>query len=208
MFTEHDDFYTASGYTFLQLGRTIVEPPGACKSNHQVLSELADRLGGDHPTFRKSALNLIDESLKATGYTGIDIFDEVNWIDRTLDFESMHYLKGFGHPDRRFHLYPNWCGHTNFREDMPKLPDHYPAIDDPCEERPFRLVTAPARWFLNTSLTECTHSVGKLGEPHAMIHPRDAQKLGLEAGDFVKSGNQRGSVGLRLKIFDGINPAW
>ena len=29
MFLEHDDFYTASGHTFFQVTKAVIEPPGA-----------------------------------------------------------------------------------------------------------------------------------------------------------------------------------
>ena len=36
MFVEHDDFYTAGGSQYLLLGPKLIEPPGECRSNHEV----------------------------------------------------------------------------------------------------------------------------------------------------------------------------
>ena len=46
---------------------------------------------------------------------------------------------------------------------MPKLPDHFAIIDEADDERPFRLVAAPARNYLNTSFTETPTSIARRG---------------------------------------------
>ena len=35
IFVEHDDFYTASGHTYFQVTRKVIEPPGECRENHR-----------------------------------------------------------------------------------------------------------------------------------------------------------------------------
>ena len=44
-FLEHDDIYQASGHTFLQVTKKVIEPYAECRSNHDVLRGLAKRLG-------------------------------------------------------------------------------------------------------------------------------------------------------------------
>ena len=44
-FLEHDDIYTAGGHTFLQIGRAVLPPYAECRSNHEVICGLAERLG-------------------------------------------------------------------------------------------------------------------------------------------------------------------
>ena len=43
MFLEHDDVYSGSGHQHIILGPKIIEAPGECRSNHDVLCALADR---------------------------------------------------------------------------------------------------------------------------------------------------------------------
>src|SRR5262249_27625999 len=107
-FLEHDDFYKGSGHTFLQVTRKVVEPYGEARSNHWVLCELAKRLGADHPGFRMSEWELIDASLKASGLPDAETLYRNHWHDCSLAFESMHFLEGFGHADRKFHFKPDW----------------------------------------------------------------------------------------------------
>ena len=57
---------------------------------------------------------------------------------------------------------------------------------------PFRLVTAPARSFLNSSFNETKGSRKKEGRPDLMLHPDDAAGLDIADGDLVSIGNSRG----------------
>ena len=45
MFLEHDDLYDAGGHTHFQIGPKLVEPPGECRSNHELQVAIAKRLG-------------------------------------------------------------------------------------------------------------------------------------------------------------------
>ncbi len=204
MFVEHDDLYTSSGHTFLQLGRRIIDPPGQCRSNHEVICALAERLGARHRGFAMSALELVDATLRESGHGGLAGFGEANWIDCARDFEDMHFLRGFGTDDGRFHFRPGWSRYRDAPADMPLLPDHYDNIDNADREHPFRMVTAPSRWFLNSSFTECPTARGHEGEPRAKIHPDDLAGLGIADDQQVVLGNRRGQVAIRCQSFDGV----
>lgn len=89
---------------------------------------------------------------------------------------------------------------------MPVLPDYMPAIDEATADHPFRMVTAPARQFLNTSFTETPTSLKREGRPTVLLHPVDAARLGIADGDRVRLGNTRGEVVLHAHLFDGLQP--
>ena len=48
MFLEHDDIYQGGGHQHIMLGRKLVEPPGECRNNHEVICDLAARVGAEH----------------------------------------------------------------------------------------------------------------------------------------------------------------
>jgi anaerobic selenocysteine-containing dehydrogenase len=87
---------------------------------------------------------------------------------------------------------------------MPALPDHWAVIEDATEEMPYRLVTAPARSYLNSTFSETPSSIAREGKPTVMIHPDDAADLGVGNDDVVKLGNNRGVVPIAVEIFDGL----
>ena len=206
MFLEHDDLYQASGHSHLQLGPKVIEPYAEARSNHEVICGLAARLGAEHPGFGLSARELIDRTLKVSGYPGFDEFERVHWIDRQPDFAAAHFLAGFPQPDGRFHFKPDWVSLGPDYAGLPALPDHCALIEESDAEHPFRLVAAPARSFLNTSFTETPGSRRRERRPSALVHPQDCARLGIASGERVVIGNRRGQVRVHAQAFDGLQP--
>ncbi len=101
-FLEHDDIYHAGGHSHVQFGRKLVEPPGECRSNHELICALAKRLGAQHPGFDMSAMELADATLRASGYEGAEAVIAGRWVDRQPSFRDSHFLDGFGQPGGRF----------------------------------------------------------------------------------------------------------
>ena len=199
MFPEHDDLYTASGHTTLQVARRIVEPPGECRENHVVICELARRLGAEHPGFGMTAWELVDATLRRSGLWDARTNWERGGQDLALPFERAHFLDGFAWPDGRFRFKPDWSAYGGRWAAMPTLPDHFDVVDGPTAERPFRLVAAPARTFLNATFTETPGSLGRERRPTALLHPDDCAALGVAAGDRVALENDRGQVRLHAE---------
>jgi anaerobic selenocysteine-containing dehydrogenase len=208
-FLEHDDIYTAGAHTFLQLHRPVVPPHGECRSNHEVHCGLAKRLGADHRGFKMSAFEIIAETLRASGLPGPEEFVEGTWLDCAQPFETAHFLDGFGHLDRKFHFRANWSAmrgpmHQRDLGALPEFPDHVANIDDGDVERPFRMVPAPSRSFLNTSFNNTPSGIAREGRPTALIHPQTLQTLGLDDGARIRIGNDKGSVVVHARAFDGL----
>jgi anaerobic selenocysteine-containing dehydrogenase len=206
MFMEHDDLYQAGGHSHIQIGAKLIEPPGECRSNHAVLQGLAVRLGANHRGFEMSAMEIIDETLRVSGWPDARTVLERHWIDVAPPFAEAHFHNGFPQPDKRFHFAPDWRAIGPDWARMPVLPDYMPAVDEATPDHPFRMVTAPARQFLNTSFTETPTSRKREGRPTVLLHPVDAARLGIADGDRVRLGNMRGEVVLHAHLFDGLQP--
>lgn len=217
MFLEHDDIYRGGGNQYIVLGPKLIDPPEGPRTNHYVIEELGKRLGVSHlPGFGMTEREHIDIMLGKRGLGTFATFKEERWVDMQPDFETSHYLNGFGHPDGKFRFRPDWTGQPapnrpprrmgvlGPHERLPELPDHVDLIEIADEEHPFRLATSPARNFLNSSFTETPVSKSKEGRPQLLIHPKDAASLGLADGDRVEIGNMRGEVVLHARLFDGV----
>ncbi|HYN00232.1 MAG TPA: molybdopterin-dependent oxidoreductase, partial [Aestuariivirgaceae bacterium] len=209
MFLEHDDLYQGGGHQHIMFGRKLIEPPGECRSNHEVICELARRVGADHPGFDMSVRELIDWTLVNSGRATLDRLDEESWIDIQPDFETSHFLKGFAHPDGKFRFKPDWQT-TRFKSEMPALgpvdsippmPDHWDVLEAADGRHPFKLATSPARAFLNSTFNETPSSLKREGRPTLFIHPDDLASLGLVDGQKVKIGNERGTVTIHAQAF-------
>ncbi len=202
-FVEHDDFYTASGHTYFQVTKKVIEPPGECRENHAVICALAERLGAKHPGFQMTAWEIMDATLRRSGMWDA----ETNWRrggqDHALPFETAHFLDGFETPDRRFHFRADWSRFGGRWQGMPTLPDHFDVIDVATPDRPFRMVAAPARTFLNSTFTETPGSLRREKRPAVLLHPDDCAALGVGQGDRVRLGNERGAVVVHVEPREG-----
>jgi anaerobic selenocysteine-containing dehydrogenase len=212
MFVEHDDVYQAGGSQYILLGPKLIEPPGECRSNHEVIGGLAKRVGAEHPGFAMTSRELIDWTLQKSGWGTLAELEAKRWIDCQPDFETAHYIKGFAYPDGKFRFKPDWPTvpfrmphHAGPIASMPKLPDHWTIIEEADDAHPFRLATSPSRGFLNSTFNETASSREKEGgRPEVMIHPDDARLFEIEHGAPVVLGNVRGRVRLHARVFDGV----
>jgi anaerobic selenocysteine-containing dehydrogenase len=213
MFLEHDDLYQSGGHQHIQLGPKLVEPAGECRSNHDVVCALAKRVGAEHPGFAMSPRELIDWTLRNSGWGTLEELEAKKWIDCQPDFDTSHYINGFRHADGKFRFRPDWST-VVFRpnvarrfgphEELPVLPDHWTIIEEADAEHPFRLATSPARNFLNSTFNETPTSKKREGRPTLLVHPDDMGDVGIADGDKVCIGNARGVVVLHARPFAGL----
>lgn len=206
MFPEHHDLYQSYGQVYLQASAPVIEAPGECRSNHWLHCELARRLGAEHPGFDLGEREILDRTLRDSGHPGFDELLRRRWLDCSKPFEQMNFIDGFGWPDGRFRFRPDWAGLGAGGEEIPAGPGHWAVIEEADGRHPFRLITPPARSFLNTSFTETPHSRKREQEPRLALHPEDARRLGIATGDWAELGNDRGRVRLRTRLSDGMLP--
>jgi anaerobic selenocysteine-containing dehydrogenase len=211
MFTEHDDIYRGGGHQYLVLGPKLVEPPGECRSNHEVICDLARRVGAEHAGFAMSPRELIDQMLRVSNRGTFADIEANRWIDCQPPFRKSHFLDGFSWPDGKFKFKPDWHN-VPFRspyksgpiEQMPPLPDYWTSIEVADEMHPFRLATSPSRGFLNSTFNETPTSLANEKRPNVMIHPDDAREHGIGDGEEVVLGNELGEVRLHARHFHGV----
>ena len=155
-----------------------------------------------------SPRELIDQMLQVSKRGTLAEIEANRWLDCQPPFRKSHFLDGFPWPDGKFRFKPDWET-VPFRSpfksgpvaEMPRLPDHWTAIEEADEAHPFRLATSPARGFLNSTFNETPTSLSQEKRPNVMIHPDDAKVHGIGDGDKVVLGNKRGEVRLHGDCF-------
>jgi anaerobic selenocysteine-containing dehydrogenase len=203
MFVEHDDIYYGLGHTHLTFGPKLVEPRGEARSNSYTVRELGRRLGIDHPSITMSDLELLDHALARGALGRFSEAAQVGWIDRALSFEAAHFVDGFPQPDGKFHFKPDWSKVGPGHALMPRVADWSPAYERAGPRHPYKLVCPPARQFLNSTFSETPTSLSKEVGPCLRIHPNAARREGIEAGGWVRIGNERGCVVVPAKLDAG-----
>ena len=206
MFLEYDDIYYGLGHTHLTVGPAVLERYEECRTNHELICALAQRLGAPKKRFDMSAVDLLDATLRASGKGTWAEAAARGWVDCVESFETSHFLDGFPSSDGRFHFKPDWAAVGPYSAGMKALPDHLENYERSTSGMPFRLVVPPARTFLNTTFSETPGSRAREGEPRALLHEGDIARLGIADGTLVWLGNGRGQVRLRARASTTARP--
>jgi len=212
MFLEHNDYYRRGGHTRVLYGPRVIEAPGECRSNFDVVNELLRRLGSDHRSMHLTDREMVAETFRRSGLGDLDEIERTGFVENPQPASRAHFLDGFAWPDGRYRFAPNWQG--VFEQggynwvcdpaEMPRFADHW-EVNEPVEDAtPFRLATSPARAFLNSSFSETSGSQKRHPVPTVLVHPDDAAELGISNGDVVRLGNRRGEVELVATLFGGM----
>ena len=211
MFMEHDDLYHGGGHQHISVGAKLIEPPGECRSNHEVLRVW--------PAPRRRASRLRHDAARADR---LDAAEERPWRHRdaggrsvarpAAGFRTSHYLNGFAHPDGKFRFKADWA-HVPFGDRRADgalgadaaLPDHWDVIEEADEAHPFRLATSPARNFLNSTFNETPTSRAREGAPDG---DDPSRWMRLARHRRRRRGRARQCRGARrrltAKLFDGL----
>ena len=197
------DFWKRHGYL---LPRRKAIQIGECRSDHEMLNDLAHRVGqGDDwwDTFEGA----LDYILEPMGITWQE-FKKMNYLKGETTYRK-YKTKGFSTPTRKFELastlLEKW-GYDplpQFRE-PPESPVSTPELT---KDFPYILITGMRQpGFFHTE----NHQVPWLRELHpdptVEIHPDTAKKEGIKNGDWVVIESPRGKVRQRAKLTPRIHP--
>jgi len=196
------DFWKRHGYI---LPRRRVIQVGECRSDHEMLNDLAHRMGqGEHwwDTFEGG----LDYILEPMGITWQN-FEKMDYVRGDVRYRK-YREKGFSTPTKKFELYSTllekW-GYDplpQFRE-PPESPYSTPAL---FKEYPYILITGRRLpGFFHSENRQMPWLRELHRDPIVEIHPETAKKEGIDEGDWVVIESPRGSVRQRAKIFAGID---
>ena len=197
------DFWKRHGYI---LPRRKVVQIGECRSDHEMLNDLAHRVGqGEHwwDTFEGG----LDHILEPMGITWKD-FEKMDYIRGDVNYRK-YKEKGFSTPTGKFELYSTllekW-GYDplpQFRE-PPEGPNSSPEI---YKKYPYILITGRRQpGFFHTENRQVPWLRELHKDPVVEIHPETAEKEGIGEGDWVIIESPRGKVRQRARLFAGMDP--
>ena len=197
------DFWKRHGHI---LPRRKVVQIGECRSDHEMLNDLAHRVGqGDHwwDTFEGG----LDYILEPMGITWKD-FKEMDYIRGDVTHRK-YKAKGFSTPTGKFEIYSTllekW-GYDplpKFRE-PPEGPNSSPEIT---KKYPYILITGRRLpGFFHTENRQIPWLRELHKDPVVEIHPETAEKEGIGEGDWVVIESLRGKVRQRARLFEGMDP--
>jgi anaerobic selenocysteine-containing dehydrogenase len=202
-YLETEDLYRAYGTYYLQYAQRAIPPQGEAWSNFRLAQALAQRMGLDDPVFRMSQAEILGEMLRGARGPAAALDP-----DRVRDAGPIRLApeggQQFRTPSGKLEFYSEVLA----AQGLPAMPDWQP---DPEEERqaarwPLRLLTAPGYFQSHTAFSGVSFLRRREGAPCCILHPEEAHARDLCDGEPVRLFNDRGSVGLVLKLSDEIQP--
>jgi len=197
------DFWKRHGYIFPR--RKVVEV-GECRSDHEMLNDLAHRVGmGEHwwDNFEQA----LDWILEPAGMTWQD-FKKMDYLRGAVAYEK-YRQEGFSTPTRKFELYSTALEKMGYDplpqyRETPESPYSGPDLHN---EYPYILITGKRLPGFFHSENRQVPSLRELHrDPIVDIHPKTAEKEGIKEGDWVVIESPRGKIRHRARLFIGLDP--
>ena len=203
-YLETDDLYRAYGAYWMQWGQQAAKPHGEARSNFDVAQALARRMGLTDRIFTLAPQDAAKELFK--GSTGPASKAEPAKLFAGEPIHIAHDWQGqpFATPSGKLEFYSEQLA----KQGVAALPDWN---EDPIEAAdakkwPLRLLTAPGYFQAHTAFSGVAFLREREGKPFCILHPKDADKRGLKDGAQVRLFNERGAIGLVLRVSDEVQP--
>jgi anaerobic selenocysteine-containing dehydrogenase len=204
-FLEHTDLYMAYGHYYLQLARPVLPAPGETLPNVEIFRRLAARMGLTEPCFQDSDDDMIRQALDSASpfVRGITLeeLDRDHFIRLRVSEEGKPFLPfaqgGFGTADGKFHF------HARSLEYHPPVESR---LGDAAlrAKYPLELISPKNDDSMNSTFGN-RESVDRQTAV-ATLHPVDAKKRSIRAGDQVRLYNERGTIVFQVRIDETVAP--
>ncbi len=201
-YLETEDFYRSYGSYRMQWGPAAVAAQHQAMSNFHLAQALGQRMGLTDPAFSMAPRDIVPHFFR--GATGI-----IAGVDPARVFDgpvkvSPPAAQEFRTPSGRLEIYSE----TLAKQGVPPMPvwEEDPVEAADAARWPLRLLTAPGYFQAHTAYAASPFLRRREGAPCAILHPEDARRRGLSDGAAVRLFNDRGEVGLRLRISDEVRP--
>jgi len=178
---------------------------GECRSDHEILTELAKRLGLGRD-FGDSVDDFWNAILEPIGLT-FEEFKQRGLISAPRQY-GIYKRNGFKTPSSKVELYSSELEEWG----LDPLPIYYELPETPYSDP--ELAKEYPLVYTSRKVAPYRHSGGKQipslrrshPEPLTIIHPETASKLGVEEGDWVYVETKRGRIKQKAVLSTGIDP--
>ena len=199
-YLETSDFYRAYGTYYIQFAPAAVEPQAEAWSNMRLAQELAPRMGITDEIFRLTPEQILPKFFEGAKGAVAKIDPQSLLNHRAIKAAPEGEGQEFRTKSGKLEIYSEDLA----AQGLPPMPIWEPDPQEVADAArwPLRLLTTPGYFQSHTAFTSNAFLRAREGEPHCVLHPNDAARRGLADGAKVRLFNDRGMVGLVLKISD------
>ena len=188
---ESDDIFNSYGHYTIAASYQAIPPVGESKSNWQVISELAQRMGLDDSFFAMTERELIEHMVRNSSKLSQDEQDAILHGDLVEVALPDNYKMDFKTPSGKIEI-------LNPRESIPLITYTEPYGDD----EPFWLIIGNDIRILDSSFCELEFDDSELMK--LRMHPDDAALYNINNSDAVEIYNNRGAVRIKVYLDDTV----
>ena len=214
-FIENKDLNRAYGHIYLQVSNQAIDPVGESRSNTDMFSQLAARIGFTEDCFRQSVDDLIDIALSKPEHQHIPNGWE-KWMEgiTRVQLEQQGHVRmnvgngpflpfaqgGFATVSGKAELYSEKLKTMGLDPVVAFVAPEESRLSEAVTQFPLELLARKADNFLNSTFTNIP-SLQKMERPELLeISASDAEPRKIREGDWVRVFNNRGEVRLRAHV--------
>lgn len=197
------DFWKRHGWL---LTRRKAVQVGECRSDHEILNDLAHRVGQGEFWWDDFEQGL-DYILQPTGMNWQEMKENHDRLRGPVEYYK-YKKKGFSTPTRKLELYSTVLEKMGYDP----LPQYREVPEGPENEKlyqefPYILVTGPRQpGFFHSENRQIPRLRELHKDPIIEIHPIAAAKEGIEDNDWVRIETTLGTIRQRARLTSGIDP--
>ena len=193
---------TFGGPPYIQLQQKVIEPLYECKTEFDIMTELAPRMGiGEY--FDKSIEDFIHLFLSSgsVAEAGVTLED----LRRGILKEVHNKPVTISTPSRRIEFYSEKL--REFAEELPVYKEPLESARQPrARKYPLCFIQGHTRFRFHSNLANVDWLRDLDPGPVLEINPVDADERGIKDGDMVAVFNDRGKMKVKAMVHEGIKP--
>ena len=197
--TEHADMHDSFSHLYLNWNEPAVEPAGEARSHTDIFRSIARAMDLDEPTLYDSdeqlAEALLDTDHPSVAGITLGQLKANGWARLGGTEPYSPFGAGFFTPSGRF----EFESERGDAEGVGRFPHYVPPAEAGSAEDGFALVSPANHYLLNSTFSGSPFHA-KAGTPTVMLHPDDADRISLRAGDTVEVYNDRGLFEAVLEV--------
>jgi len=203
-YLEYDGIVMPPNSSLAQVQRKVVQI-GECRSDHEILNELARKLGL-YQYFWDSVDGFWDAILEPIGLN-FDEFQRVGQISGIRQYRK-YQRNGFKTPSGKVELYSS---HLE-KQGLDPLPVYYELPETPysvperAKEYPLLFTSRKTGTYRDSSGRQLPSLRNSHPDPLITIHPETARKLDIKDGDWVYIETRRGRIRNKASLSTGVDP--
>lgn len=193
-FLEFDDIVSPYFHLGLSAQAKAIEPIGEALPNQEIFRRLARAMNFNEPELYEADEAMLDTLARQAGLPDFACLKAKGTVDLSPEPVPLFADLKFPTPSGKIELRSERAA----ADGHPALPQ--PSADPRPEAGRFRMLSPASVWLMNSSYHEDAKIAEKVGPETILLHPADAERLSLQAGDSAAVSNATGRLAMRVEV--------